>query len=405
MFERPKNNVAESDRQAQQYFVSKQWQKSLEQNRKTVALLGHETPETLRNEAICWSMLLNPEKALASYQRACEMQGCMSVQDYNKLADYLSQAGQLDQAEQLLKSIDSDDFQILHDLAMHMLRHQNYQAGFRLLSSAKRQNNILWIGQEKYNRMPVCARWQGQDLSGKSVCLIGECGMGDQIMYSRWIPDLLNLANNVYYLTDNSLSDVFCANWPQLKPYTDKTPSDFWLLTGDLPEVFSVNKISPEPYLKPDPVYLQKWSKILPFDKPCVAVTWQGSSEFSQNHFRSIDIDFLMTHLKSYNVINLCLESQHNPENAWDFRNQITCWSDTLAILSLCEKCYSSCTSLAHAAGALGIPTNVYTRPDDWFTWSPSESGNVSTWYSSVTVWRTKYIGHWHSVIDQSMVN
>ena len=72
------------------------------------------------------------------------------------------------------------------------------------------------------------------------------------------------------------------------------------------------------------------------------------------------------------------------------------------AILSLSSQVFSSCSSVAHAAGAIGHPAAVYTRPDDYFTWNSTPSGTSCLWHPSVTVWRTKKIGHWHEIIAES---
>jgi len=173
-----------------------------------------------------------------------------------------------------------------------------------------------------------------------------------------------------------------------------------------LPYLLNETKINMHTsYITPSEKHVEKWKKILG-NKQIVALSWKGSNTFAENHFRDIDIDYLVKKLGNrFTLVSVCKEADTCPAGVLDLTDQIECWDDTLAILMLSEIVFCSCSSVSHAAGALGVKTIVYTRPDDYFTWGGTESGKKTDWYTDVTVWRTNHIGKWQEVIDFSIEN
>jgi tetratricopeptide (TPR) repeat protein len=397
------NLVTTSDSLASSYYQTGQYAQALQQNYQTLKLLGHLTPEIARNSAACYSHLKEPHQAVAWYKKYLEL-GCSETpQDLRLWASYHAQAGLLDQAENILVNIKQDCFEKYHDLAQHLFRRCQWKQGFETLSLGKQLGANLWIGETRWRQLPRCARWQGQDLANKKICLVGECGLGDELIFARWIPHLLCVTQQVFYLTDNSLGDVFCHNWPRLRLHDHAQQYDFWLPTMDLPQALqSYHPQRPSGYIQPHEDYQAKWRQLLPAGK-IFAVNWTGSRNYSENHFRDIDINAIVKYLAPHGeIINVCMETPYNPPGVIDVRPQIRHWHDTLAILSLSSQVFSSCSSVAHAAGAIGHAAAVYTRPDDYFTWNSTPSGTLCLWHPSVTVWRTKKIGHWHEIIAES---
>lgn len=392
-------NYHESDILASEYFKKCDFIKALQQNEITQMLLQNKEPHIFKNNAACYSMLFEPIKALNSFNEYMTLSGSKTIEDIRQLANYYSQAGMLEEAFNIITLKQHASFEKYHDMSTHMFRKKFYSHGFRMLREAKLLGNVLWIGEKKWNNLPNCTRWNGENISGKNLCLIGECGLGDEIIFSRWIPEILTKASSVSYLTDNSLIDVFTRNFEDLKQYDSNVKYDAWIPTMDLPVVLNTVSINKDSYLKPSESHINKWKVKLP--ETFCAINWTGSKNYSENHFRNVPIDYLLSKI-NLPVVNICLETNYNPNGVIDLRNEITCWDDTLAVLYLSNKLYTSCSSVAHAAGALGKSVYVYTRPDDYFTWCSTKSGERSEWYENVRVWRTDTIGKWNSIIDKS---
>jgi hypothetical protein len=397
-----------SDTQAAKYYDQGSWLLALQQNQHTLDLIGQVTPALAQNMAACYSKMCEPQQAVSWFTQYLALSTSKSPQDLRLLAQYLAQAGQLDQSENITASIDVECFEKYHDLATHFFRKQQWPWAFKSLSRGKQLGHQLWIGPVKWQKLPSVSRWQQESLQGKRICLVGECGLGDEIVFARWIPQVLAQAQQVDYLTDNSLDQVFHRQWPQLGIYSPDQDYDFWIPAMDVPQALQSWEPRTLPYLSPHPDYCEKWQEILK-TPAYIAINWTGSRNFSENVFRDIPVDFLVEKIQqqwpSHAIVNICMETDYQPANTWDVRPHIKSWEDTLAVLSQATRLYTSCSSVAHAAGALGTTARVYTRPDDYFTWNSAASGHASIWHSSVQVWRTPHIGKWHQVIAESFQN
>jgi hypothetical protein len=67
---------------------------------------------------------------------------------------------------------------------------------------------------------------------------------------------------------------------------------------------------------------------------------------------------------------------------------------------TLCDIIITACTSIAHAAGALGKKTIVLSCGSDYFTWCDTKNKGKSTWYKNVWCIR-QATGKW----DQSLID
>lgn len=409
MFEKSTNKhlVAASDARAAALFGQGLYQQALEQNRKTVQLMGSDTAETNRNFAACYSKLFEPEQAVLYFEKYISQSQNQSVADIRQLSDYLAQANQLDLAQQVVRNMQHDCSEKHLDMSWHLFRHRQYQQAFCEMDIGKRQGNILWIGQERYDNLPDCTRWRNQDVRGKSVCIVGECGLGDEFIFARWL-NILNYrcpTTEFYYYTNNTIQDVILRNFV-IQAHVPDNKYDFWIPSMSLPLLAQhYDPHVTQPYIKPDPVYVDKWQNILE-NQRVISLSWTGSTQYSQNHFRDVPVEYLVDKLKDqYTLVSVCKEAKTCPDSVWDLTPLIQSWEDTLAILSLSQMALCSCSSVSHAAGSLGVKTFVYTRPDDYFTWNGTPSGEKTPWYTNVTVWRKKRMGCWQEPLDASLLH
>ena len=70
---------------------------------------------------------------------------------------------------------------------------------------------------------------------------------------------------------------------------------------------------------------------------------------------------------------------------------------DTAAVIANCDLVISSDSSVAHLAGAMGVPTWVALR---WIPeWRWGLEGTSTAWYSSMRLFRQHFDGDWAGVV------
>ena len=71
---------------------------------------------------------------------------------------------------------------------------------------------------------------------------------------------------------------------------------------------------------------------------------------------------------------------------------------DTAAVIANCDLVITSDSSVAHLAGAMGVPTWLALR---WVPeWRWGLHGSCTSWYSSMRLFRQKYDGDWAGVVE-----
>jgi tetratricopeptide (TPR) repeat protein len=405
MFEKSKTlDIAKtSDALASEFYNKGLYSQAILQNQITVNFLGGNTLQSLKNFAVCYAKLLDSSNALKYFQEYMRVSKSHTQEDIRELCNHLNRDSKFQESLRILENQQHDCSEKYLDLGWHYFRNNEFESAFTTTEQGRTMGNICWIG-DKWNNRPNCAKWQGENIKNKKICLIGEGGLGDEIIFSRWIPDLILMGAEVDYFTTNSLQSVICDNF-NIKPYDKLKSYDFWTSGMSLPVL--TTRWNPEitqSYLTPDPLSVEKWAKILKSYENPIVINWTGSHTFAENVFRDIPVDYLVERLKSKGtLLSVCLGANHCPAGVVDLTKDIHHWNDTLAILSFSTSCYSSCTSVAHASGAVGTSTNVFTRVDDYFTWAGTKTNEKSLWYKDVTVRRAKPMGDWKTTIDESI--
>jgi ADP-heptose:LPS heptosyltransferase len=87
-----------------------------------------------------------------------------------------------------------------------------------------------------------------------------------------------------------------------------------------------------------------------------------------------------------HETVDLQLESTTLP---------IQSWEDTAGIIANLRLVITSCTAVAHLAGAMGVPTWVVVPILPYYTWALP--GEKSPWYGSVTLFRQEKFGCWEA--------
>ena len=82
-----------------------------------------------------------------------------------------------------------------------------------------------------------------------------------------------------------------------------------------------------------------------------------------------------------------------------DLQDDLKTWDETASIIQSLDLVITSCTSIAHMAGALGKETWVIVPIMPYYTWA--KPGNTSVWYDSVRIFRQTEYSNWDSPLKE----
>lgn len=224
------------------------------------------------------------------------------------------------------------------------------------------------IWHERY--IPNIPVWSGEDISGKTIIIHAEGGIGDEIINFRFCQNLRNLgATPIWNSNHKDLAEVFSRNGVQTsKP--DNFDNTVQCMAMYLPILLDLdkNQLWNGAYLTPSEEYIDKWKKLLPKGKK-LAVKWTGNPFYDQDLHRSIPLDLIRNIKYNGVLVNLQLEPELYQSDMFNAGEHINSIEDTLALLSLCDDFISSCTSVVHMNGALGKNGIVCPPIASYYVW------------------------------------
>jgi tetratricopeptide (TPR) repeat protein len=256
-------------------------------------------------------------------------------------------------------------------------------------------------------------RWTADmPLEGRTILLYAEQGLGDTLQFCRYATLVKEAGARVVLEASEELRpllaslagvDIVVTRGTPLPPFDLHCP----LLS--LPREFRTGLASipaDVPYLRADRERVERWRERLgPSTRPRVGLVWSGNPKHLNDRNRSMALTELLPLLDdSCEWISLqkvirdedkpTLESspiRHVGEQLADF-------GDTAALAQLMDCVVSVDTSVAHLAGALGVPLAVLVPHTPDFRWLLDRED--SPWYPRARLFRQAQAGNWPPVIE-----
>lgn len=285
--------------------------------------------------------------------------------------------GRRDQAQAAFRAAldaDPDQAATKHSLGMLLLADGRYGEGWPLFE-ARREVPALRINRPNL----ACPEWRGEDLAGRRLLVIAEQGLGDQIQYARFLPQLVARGAEVTFACAPSLAPLFerlGATLLPIAPGLTLPPADYWTLMMSLPLRLGLQleNLDGAPYLR-----------ALGNAGGGIGVVARGAAAHSNDRFRSLDAK------AAGDLLALGRDLSPEATGARDFR-------DTAEIIAGLDLVISVDTSVAHLAGALGKPVWILLSgvETDW-RWLRGRAD--SPWYASARLYRQETAGDWGSVM------
>ena len=295
----------------------------------------------------------------------------------------LALMNQRDQAESLISTVSATNEKLAesieYSLAGKLLREGNTAKGINgFISTFKPKNNLF----EDTLKLKF---WDGGIQPGKTIVINGEGGVGDEIINIRFLD----------YLKRMGMRPILYSSWHMYRPDTVDLfrrhghdvvtnhlffKKDYlWTHMMSLPGYLELTEkeIWEGPYLNP----LRQEKNRINDSRLKIGIKCNGNPYFEQDVYRSIPMVQLVGSLPKDASIYYFDKVKTHPGTI-SLKDKLNTWEDTLDYIDQMDIIVSSCTSLVHAAGAIGKTTIVITPIAEYYTWtSMRKKDNRTVWY------------------------
>jgi Flp pilus assembly protein TadD len=261
-------------------------------------------------------------------------------------------------------------------------------------------------------------RWTGDPLAGRTLLIETEQGLGDTIQFVRYAAEIKSRHQGkivvacepplVPLLQQAAGIDVLIA---QNQP---RPPFDVWTPLLSVPGIFqhSLSTVPARiPYLSAEPERVARWkARLAPIAGMRIGIAWQGNKQNAQNQNRSFPVAVFAPIAAINGVSLISLQKGSGSEElaacpfpvqtlGEDFDAAGGAFLDTAAVMLNLDLVISADTSIAHVAGALGVPVWVpLAYVPDWRWTMHSER---TPWYPTMRLFRQTSAGDWPAVFDR----
>ena len=237
-------------------------------------------------------------------------------------------------------------------------------------------------------------------------------------MFSRYLPLLKQKCKKLIFYPQKPLIPLFEANGlgidELIEGFIPESHMDFdvhapllslpYLLGLKGEKVFAYS----EGYLAPDHKLAKEYRhKHFDNDKFKIGIKWQGNTYYDKDRVLPAEafsplIELKDTHFYSFQTFEGSEETKKLTDkynNVTDIGSSLIDFGQTAAALSNLDLVICNDTSLAHLAGAMGIPCLVMLPWEVNWRWHDDLS--KCDWYDSLKLYRQKTNGDWSGVIEE----
>jgi tetratricopeptide (TPR) repeat protein len=262
--------------------------------------------------------------------------------------------------------------------------------------------------------------WKGQPIDG-SLLLWPEQGIGDEIMFSSAVPDVIRAGTRCILECDARLKPLLARSFPDIEVISDREAGFdparrivAQLPLGSLPGLYrrewSEFASSSSPYLRADSTQREHYRGRYANGERTVGLAW-FSNNVKTGKGRSIDLEQLkpLFDVPGKRWVSL----QYGDATALEAEvaaaglsllvdpevDQLRDMDEFAAQVAAMDLVITIDNTTAHLAGALGVPVWLMLpfAPD----WRWPEFGGGSPWYPSMCIFQQPQPGDWASVVAQ----
>lgn len=257
--------------------------------------------------------------------------------------------------------------------------------------------------------------WQGEPFDGRTLLLHTEQGVGDVLQYLRFLPEIVarkgKTGRIVLECHDNLLSllDGFPGVDAMIPRFAPPPPVDLHLPLLSATHVLAIDTLEHLPKSVPYLPIPAGPGVAIPEADPTrlkVGFVFGGNPQFPNDRTRSTRLESWMPLFELEDVQFFCLQKGDRepevaglPDSVVRLNERLSSFRDTAVAIGQLDLVITTCTSVAHLAGALGHPFWVLlSRNADW-RWLVGRDD--SPWYPSARLFRQSTLGDWDGVFER----
>lgn len=321
-------------------------------------------------------------------------------------------------ALKICKKLKPDDNETKYFLSLALMRTKNYDKGLPLFESRLCKETAVALMNKSYPNLASYDRlWKGENIKDKTILIYYEAGFGDVIMFSRYLPLLKKRCKKVILYPQKQLVELFSKNNLGIDEIIDgfipeqNLEFDVHAPLLSLPYLLGIKGEqvfeTPEGYLVADEKLAKEYEeKFFRNNNFKIGIKWQGNTYYDQD--RVISVESFIPLLKLDGAKFYSFQTFEGAEELTkltkdfdieDVGKDLIDFNQTAAALSNLDLVICNDTSLAHLAGAMGIPCFVLLPYE--VNWRWHEKIEKCDWYESLKLFRQKSIGDWDSSIQE----
>ena len=303
--------------------------------------------------------------------------------------------------------------QIKYNRSLLLLKNGDYKNGWK-------DYEFRWFSKSfinRYNKIFDPYWKKDNNIANKTLLIFNEMGLGDEIHFSMFVPELLKKNINVIFQVSNPLYELYKNFHSKIKviKQNDLLPKfDFSISIMSLPYYLDLDKNNfprPKKFLFADKKKVSLCNNKLSKSKLKIGFVYSGSNKNPSNKFREINIkkfSKLFTKNEDCDFFNLSNDNStediaylKNFKNVYVYSKNEMNFENTASLCMNLNLVITVDTSIAHLSGALGVKTWILLSKNSDWRWLISKKDNI--WYENVQLFRQKKLFQWEIVLNEIM--
>lgn len=373
----------------------------------------------LFNIALAYKNLKNNKKAIEYYDKALKINPA-SYQAWFNLANVYNIENQAKKAVSALKicrKLRPKDSETEYYLSIALMRAKKYDEGLKFFENRASKEIAVMSQAKTYPNLAAPKKlWKGENIKNKTIFVYSEAGFGDVIMFSRYLPLLKKKCKKLVFAPQKPLVPLFENNNLGIdeivEGFVPEQNMDFdvhtpilslpYLLGLKGSDVFYNN----ENYFFANEVLSNKFKKKFFNNKEFkIGIKWQGNTFYDKDRVIPTEAFIPLfetegTKFYSFQTFEGAEEFKKLEQfDVTDIGSELIDFKQTAAALKNLDLVICNDTSLAHLAGAMGIPCLIILPYE--VNWRWHEDLSKCDWYRSVKLFRQKSIGDWNGAFEE----